>query len=324
MPAILFLLSACTGEEKSTASFEAMDTEMILTVYGDGSACEKLKNKVIELDRILDVTDTESEIYRLNDSGSAELSEASADILQKALELCAQLDGAFDITVYPAVTAWGFTTGEYRVPDEDELKSLAERIDHKNVGLSGNTAALSADAQIDLGAVAKGFAADELLGILKDGKAAAAVLNLGGTVALYGKKPDGSRFKVGIADPEDPAGYFGYLERDSGVIATSGGYERFFEKGGKRYIHILDPKTAEPVDNGVLSVTVICDNGSRADALSTALFVMGLDKAEEYYRAHPDFDFIILTDKNELFITKGVYDGFTLAEGYDLSVHTVQ
>ena len=320
---ILALSLAACSDEKATASFEAMDTAMNLTVYGYDGACERIKGKINELDRALDATDENSEIYKLNLDGSAELGDDAAALLSEAITLCGQLEG-FDITVYPAVTAWGFTTGEYRIPDEKELKELAGKIDHKNVALSGKTATLSSGAQIDLGAVAKGYAADVSLDMLSDSKAAGAVLNLGGTIALYGKKPDGSRFRIGVADPEEPAGYFGYLERDSGVIATSGGYERFFEKDGKRYIHILDPSTAYPADNGILSVTAVCGSGARADALSTALFVIGLDKAEEYYRAHKDFDFIILTDKSELYITDGVYDGFTLSDGYDLTLHKVQ
>ena len=131
---------------------------------------------------------------------------------------------------------------------------------------------------------------------------------------LYGKKPDGKRFSVGVADPDNPAGYFGYLSCEGGVVATSGGYERYFDLDGKRYIHILDPATAAPVENGVLSVTIVCDDGTAADALSTALFVMGLDKATAYYRTHPDFDFIILTDSDDLYITEGIADDFTFSK----------
>ena len=296
---------------------------MSLTVYGDDGVCERIKEKVAALDSALDATDEESEIYRLNKEGSAQLGADAAALMSEAVSLCSQTEG-FDITVYPAVIAWGFTTGEYRVPEEKELEALAEKIDFGNIELSGNNAALRNGAQVDLGAVAKGYAADAAKEMLRNSKASGAVLNLGGTIALYGKKPDGSSFRVGVADPEDPAGYFGYIESGEAVIATSGGYERFFEKDGKRYIHIIDPNTAHTVENGVLSATAICESGARADALSTALFVLGADRAAEYYRAHPDFDFIILTDKKELYITKGVYDSFTLSDGYDLSLNIIE
>ena len=176
---------------------------------------------------------------------------------------------------------------------------------------------------LDLGAVAKGYAADKSLELLQNSRAQAAILNLGGTICLYGKKPDNTRFKVGIADPENPAAYFGYLSCDSGIVATSGGYERYFEKDGKTYIHILDPSTAKPVENNILSVTVITDDGAKADAMSTALFVMGLDKAADYYRNHPDFNFIILTDDDHLYLTETIFDDFTLADGYGFTIEKI-
>ena len=145
----------------------------------------------------------------------------TADILTRALQLSKELDPAFDITVYPAVKAWGFTSGDYRVPDEDELKQLAAKIDDTAVKSDKNTFTLPEGVMIDLGAVAKGYAADQCDAILKEGHAAAAVLNLGGTIKLYGKKPDGKRFSVGVADPDNPAGYFGYLSCDGGVVAST-------------------------------------------------------------------------------------------------------
>ena len=322
MVLITVILSACSGTKPETASFEAMDTLMSLTVYG-GEMCSQLKSEINKLDSLLDATDDGSEIYRLNRDKSAGLSADTDRLIGEALALCGRLDGYFDITVYPAVLEWGFTTGRYNIPDKDTLKKLAEDIGFSRVERVEGHVTLPDDTMIDLGAIAKGYAAGRCLEILKGSKATAAVLNLGGTIALYGEKPDKSPFKVGIADPENPAGYFGYLSCGEGVISTSGGYERYFERDGKRYIHILDPKTAEPVDNGIASVTVISDDGPAADALSTALFVMGLDKALRFYEngfKSDGRDFIILTDSGDVYVTDGIYDGFTLAEGYDYKV----
>ena len=320
---LILAVTACGSTKPVTSSFEAMDTLMSLTVYGDESICDAIKNRILSLDEALDATDENSELYRLNTEKSANVSADTADLLSRSLQLCQKLDGSFDITVYPAVLAWGFTTGEYHVPDDSELQTLAENIDYTAVSLENNTASIPENAMLDLGAVAKGYAADESLHILQDSPAQSAVLNLGGTVCLYGKKPDSTRFKVGIADPENPAGYFGYLSCGEGVVATSGGYERYFEKDGVTYIHILDPATAKPVDNNIRSVTIICGDGTKADAMSTALFVMGPDKATQYYQNHSGFDFIILTADNDLYITEGVYDDFTLADGYDFTVNKV-
>ena len=322
---IAVILASCASSEPSTASFQSMDTLMTLKIYGGkADACSRLQKCIEELDALLDATDENSEIYRLNTEKSASVSEDTSFLLNDSISLCRDFDGAFDITVYPAVQAWGFHTGDYRVPDNDELKTLAEKIDYGNIKFHDADFSLDGECQIDLGAVAKGYAADECRGVLRENNAQAAVLNLGGTICLYGKKPDGSRFSVGIADPDNTAGYFGYLSCDQGVVATSGGYERFFEKDGRRYIHILDPATAKPVDNGILSVTIVSDAyGTFADAASTALFVMGLDKATAYYRSHPDFDFIILTDDKNLYLTEGVYDDFTLCDGYDFTINKI-
>ena len=318
-------LTSCASESSpSSASFQAMDTLMSLKVYGSADTCEQLQNKITELDSSLDATDEKSEIFRLNTEKSAVVSKDTAALLSDSLALCDRLDGCFDLTVYPAVQAWGFTTGDYRVPTDSELKALSDKIDYTAVTLSDDgRVSLPENVMLDLGAVAKGYAADVSRKILADSKAQAAVLNLGGTICLYGKKPDGSRFTVGIADPENPAGYFGYLSCDDTTVATSGGYERYFEHGGKRYIHILDPATAAPVDNGILSVTIVSDSGAFADAASTALFVMGLDKATQYCRSHLDFDCIILTDDKNLYLTEGVYDDFTLSDGYDFTLHKI-
>ena len=318
-------LTSCASESSpSSASFQAMDTLMSLKVYGSADTCEQLQNKITELDSSLDASDEKSEIFRLNTEKSAVVSEATAALLSDSLALCDRLDGCFDLTVYPAVQAWGFTTDDYRVPTDSELKTLSDKIDYTAVTLSDDgRVSLPDGVMLDLGAVAKGYAADVSRTILADSKAQAAVLNLGGTICLYGKKPDGSRFTVGIADPENPAGYFGYLSCDDTTVATSGGYERYFEHDGKRYIHILDPATAAPVDNGILSVTIVSDSGAFADAASTALFVMGLDKATQYCRSHPGFDCIILTDDKNLYLTEGVYNDFTLSDGYNFTLHKI-
>ena len=311
---ILLIFTGCTPKTDE-ANFFAMDTAMSLKVWGGSDVCADLEARAHELDEKLSSA-SESEIYSLNEDGTATLSDDTLELLTRSLTLSKELKNYFDPTIYPAVLEWGFIDGNYHVPDDEWLRSLTSLIDSSRVQLDGNTVTLPAGFKLDLGAAAKGYLADEGRTILSDSGATGAVLNLGGTILLYGKKPDSSPFKVGIADPDNPAGYFGYLSCSEGVVATSGGYERFFEQDGKRYIHILDPTTAKPVDNGTLSVTIYSDDGTLADILSTALFVMGVDKAAEYYKTRDDFEFVLLTDDNKLYITEGVYDNFTLADGY--------
>ena len=319
----ILILTACAPTVNESRFF-AMDTAMSLKVWGSEDTCQKLEDRAHALDDILSSTDEKSEISRLNRDRTARLCDDAAALVKRSLDLSAELRGYFDPTVYPAVLEWGFIDENYRVPDDEWLKTLASLIDAESVKVDGDTVTMPAGMQLTLGATAKGFLADECKEILDEDNASTAVLNLGGTILLYGKKPDGSDFKVGVADPENPASYFGYLTCGEGIVATSGGYERYFEEGGKRYIHILDPTTAKPVDNGTLSVTVFSQDGVLSDALSTALFVMGADKAAEYRRTRKDFDFIILTDDNKLYLSEGIYDDFSLESGYDYEMIKVQ
>lgn len=315
MTLLLILLTGCADTPPDTLSFTAMDTVMSLTVYGS-DCCERIRDCAAALDGELSAIDKSSAIFALNRDGTAALSPDAAALVRRTLALSADLGGALDPTVYPAVCAWGFTTGNYRVPDDAALAALAGRIDYSAVTVSGDSVTVPDGMMLDLGAVAKGFLADKAKEILRGANAGGAVLSLGGTILLYGQKPSAEPFTVGIADPDSPASYFGTLRLGEGVVATSGGYERYFERDGVRYIHILDPDTAKPVDNGVLSVTIFTDEGVVADALSTALFVMGADRAAQYYREHGGFEYVILTQNGALYLTEGLADRFTLCEGY--------
>lgn len=297
---------------------EAMDTYMDFKLRGANSsyAIDEIKDAVKELDKALSPTDKNSEIYKLNNTGQAALSGNTIEIINRSVELCSQLNGALDISVYPIVCEWGFISGDYKIPSESEIKELLTKVDYKNIEVDNNSVTLKNGAQIDPGAVAKGFAADKCIEIVKSEGLKGAIMNFGGTIAVSGEKSGGELWKVAVTDPDDSSGYFGYLSCRDVIVATSGGYERFFEENGKKYIHIINPATGYPVNNGVKSVSVVAKEGVYADALSTALYVMGAEKAVEYYKSRGDFDFIILTDDNKMFISKGIADSFTLADGY--------
>ncbi len=313
-------LCSCTPTERH-ASLNAMDTFMEFTVYGGQPewAAESVENKIRELDRLLSTTDT-GDVGLLNKYGTARFCELSLEALSRSVELCGELDGALDITVYPLVEEWGFISGKYKIPSESEIKKLLSSVGFKKVEIDGDGVSLPKNTRIDLGAVAKGFLADKCVKTVRDEGSKSAIFKLGGTIAVYGKKTDGSDWKVAITDPDNTSEYFGYLSCKDTVVSTSGGYERYFEKNGKKYIHIIDPKTGYPVDNGIKSVSVISREGIYADALSTALCVMGVEKALDYYKAHKDFDFIILTDDNKMYISGGISDSFTLCDGYEYEI----
>lgn len=328
--ALCALLTGCAkGPTKMENTIFAMDTVMTLTFYGaDPEAAlqgpmDSLVSTVYELQNALSATDENSEIYALDhgNGGAVSLSPSTAELLQSALDLCETTGGALDVTAYPAVKAWGFTTGEYRVPEPSELGELASRIDSTLVELNVENASarLPEGMELDLGAVAKGYLGDRLADQLRDINIQSALLDLGqSSIQAVGSKPDGSPWRIGIQDPAGE-GYLGVLELADEAIGTSGGYQRFFEAEGVRYWHIIDPDTAAPARSGLASVTVVSPSGFLCDGLSTALFVMGLEEGADFWRTHPelDFDAIFISDDGSIHLTPGLEESFSLATGYE-------
>ena len=322
---LLSLPAGCQVEdvEKESRIF-AMDTVMTLTYHGQDresgrEALEEGVAEVYELEDLLSATAPDSEISALNEAGQAHLSPDTAQLLSAALELCALTGGALDITAYPAVEAWGFTTGEYRVPNQAELEELGDRIDYTQVSLDQEGASLPDGMKLDLGAVAKGYTADRLAKLAQERGITSALLDLGqSTILALGAKPDGSPWRIGIQDPQGE-GYLGVLELEGQAMGTSGGYQRYFERDGVRYWHIIDPATAAPARSGLLSVTVVSPSGLACDGLSTALFVMGLERGTQFWRDHPELEFeaLFILEDGSLALTSGLKDSFTLAQGYE-------
>lgn len=299
-----------TGTDICSSTVFAMDTFMELKLYGGEDVLKQAEDLIAELESAFSVTDENSDVSALNRNGSGKVSASTFELLQSALALCERTEGALDITVYPAVRAWGFTTGEYRVPDEAELKELLPLVNYRAVRLEADgTVALSKNMQIDLGSVAKGYTGNRLAELLRENGVTSAILNLGGNVQTVGTKPDGTPWNVAVLDPLGN-GYAGSVTVADKAVITSGGYQRFFERDGKTYHHIIDPATGRPAENGFLSVTVVAKDGLLCDALSTALFVMGPEKAAEFWRTSDDFDALFITP-DEIIVTEGLKDVFT-------------
>lgn len=322
------LLPGCQTQGGETArQVFAMDTVMTLTIPEGGTqvstqeALDFAEGQIHAIERQLSVTREGSDIHTINTaSGHPVKAEASTiQLLTEALALCRQTGGALDVTAYPAVTAWGFTTGSYRVPTQEELDELAAGIDHTLVTLTDTTVHIPQGMQLDLGAVTKGYTGDVLSQQLQAQGVSSALLDLGqSSIQAIGSKPDGSPWRIGIQDPAGTS-YLGVLELSGMAMGTSGGYQRYFEADGVRYWHILDPDTAAPARSGLASVTVVSPSGLTCDGLSTALFVMGLEEGSAFWRTHPelDFDAIFITDDGGIFLTAGLEAHFSLAEGYE-------
>ena len=269
------------------------------------------------LEEQVSVTDEHSDIYAIDHTGSGSLSGNAAELMEQALELCRRTGGALDISVYPIVRAWGFTTGSYQVPDEETIQSLLPLVDYTQIQYDAATGVvtLPEGMEIDLGSVAKGYAGQLAAQMLREHGVQSALLNLGGNVQTVGTKPDGSPWQIGIKDPQGEDAMMVLSVEDQAVV-TSGGYERYFEQDGQTYWHIMDPSTGHPADSGLLSVTIVGKQGIICDGLSTSLFVMGLEKAADLWAQSGDFEAVFVTASGEVYITEGLQDRFALTEQY--------
>lgn len=315
-----FLLTGCSGapaQGPETATFFAMDTAMDFTVYGDAALLDEAETLIGSLEEQVSVTDEHSDIYAIDHTGSGSLSGNAAELMEQALELCRRTGGALDISVYPIVQAWGFTTGSYQVPDEETIQSLLPLVDYTQIQYDAATGVvtLPEGMEIDLGSVAKGYAGQLAAQMLREHGVQSALLNLGGNVQTVGTKPDGSPWQIGIKDPQGEDAMMVLSVEDQAVV-TSGGYERYFEQDGQTYWHIMDPSTGHPADSGLLSVTIVGKQGIICDGLSTSLFVMGLEKAADLWAQSCDFEAVFVTASGEVYITEGLRDRFALTEQY--------
>jgi thiamine biosynthesis lipoprotein len=275
--------------------------------------------EIQRLDALLSVGDADSEISKLNATGTGTLSAESAAMVEMALELYENTDAAFDVTVYPLMELWGFTTGQFAVPDANTLAQLLNKTgsDQLSYDSDTNLLTLGESQGIDLGGIAKGYTSARLMEIFQEYELVSGVISLGGNVQLYGAKPDGSLWRVGIQDPfaaDEGSTMMGVLTAQDQAVITSGAYERYFvdETTGQTYHHILDPKTGYPAQSGLVSVTIVSADGMLADGLSTACYVMGLDKAISYWRTYgDDFDMILMTADDQVYITAPLQGQFT-------------
>lgn len=315
-----FLLTGCSGapaQEPETATFFAMDTAMDFTVYGDAALLDEAETLIGSLEEQVSVTDEHSDIYAIDHTGSGSLSGNAAELMAQALELCRRTNGELDLSVYPIVRAWGFTTGSYQVPDEETIQSLLPLVDYTQIQYDAATGVvtLPEGMEIDLGSVAKGYAGQLAAQMLREHGVQSALLNLGGNVQTVGTKPGGFPWQIGIKDPQGEDAMMVLSVEDQAVV-TSGGYERYFEQDGQTYWHIMDPSTGHPADSGLISVTIVGDEGVVCDGLSTALFVMGLEKAADLWVQSCDFEAVFVTASGEVYITEGLRDHFALTERY--------
>ena len=317
------LEDAVAGESVSQDVF-AMDTYMTVTAFGSHAeeAVAQAVAEINRLDALLSTGSADSEVSKINQGLEKNLSEDTTYLLSRSLELYDSTDHVFNIAVYPLMEAWGFTSGNYRVPDQSTLDDLLTYTDVSKINFNQKDASVDFDMEgmkIDLGGIAKGYTSTKIMDIYKNCGVTSGLVNLGGNVQVLGTKTDGSAWRIGIQDPQNSESYLGALSVADKAVITSGGYERYFEQDGKTYHHIIDPTTGYPAENGLISVTIVSADGTLADGLSSSLFIMGKDKAIAYWQAHSDeFDMILMDDVRGIYVSEGIADDFTSDLDYEV------
>ena len=313
--------------EKYTNADFAMDTVVSETLYTSGADINtQIGEKLREMETtLLSWTEENSQISQLNnaDGKTMEVSDDLAADLEKIRQLSQDSNGAFDPTLGKIIRLWDIAGENPHVPDQSEIDTLLPEVGYEKIQVDGNNVTLLDGCTLDLGAVGKGMGCDLIMDYLRSQPdVSGMILNLGGSsVMTYGEKPDGSPWKVALTDPRDTEGdYLGAITLDANqFLSTSGDYEKYFIEDGIRYHHILDPKTGYPVQNGLTSVTIVCDQGYLADGLSTACFVLGMDAAKPLLEKY-DAEAVFVDEDKNVYVTSGLMDKFELMkDGYTVN-----
>lgn len=340
LPVLLILtlsLTCCsrTGAEFRDYTYFAMDTVVTLRLAQGGLSPDTLAETADSCASLLAKLESElsshnpaSPVYRLNHGESAELPPSAASVLETALSVSNLSDGAYDCTLGPLIELWNVTGGG-PVPSPDAIAEAMAHTGADRFRFDGSFAEpLEPGVSLDLGGVGKGYAAEAIADLLSESEVPYGLVSLGGNIGIFGTREDGSPYKIGVRDPakpEDPSAVIGYLYLTEGFVSVSGDYERYFEENGRRYHHILDPKTGYPADSGLHSTAVWSRDGAAADALSTALFVLGEDGALALYRElrnddETSFEAVLVADGGRIVVTDGLKDRFTLTnDNYTLA-----
>lgn len=304
-------------DESESRDIFAMDTYMTLTAYGKNAkkALDEAVDEINNIEQLVSTGIDSSDVSQINENGKGSVSETTGYLIKRSKEIYDSTNGVFDITIYPIMQAWGFPTENYRVPGKKELKKLRELMgaDHVLYDEKKQEVTLNKEGmKIDLGGIAKGYTSSKVMDIFKENGISSAVISLGGNVQTLNGKPDGSDWRVAVENPADTGSYIGVLSIKDKAVITSGGYERYFKQDGKTYHHIIDPANGYPANNGLTSVTIVSDDGTLADGLSTSLFIMGPEKAQKYWKEHSDeFDTILVKDDGSILVSEGLADYFT-------------
>lgn len=318
----IFITGKHESNEISKSSY-ALGTLINLKAYGNKAeeATKKSIDRLDDIDDKMSAFKENSEISKINYSSGISETNVSSDtyfVVKKAIEYSKILEGTFDPTIRPLVKLWSIGTKEEKIPMEAEIRAAMKLVNCSDLILDENNTSIMLkhkNQALDVGGIAKGFAADEVRDIFLKHNIKSALIDLGGNIFALGSKQDNTPWKVGIQNPFNSRGEFlGILSVENKSIVTSGNYERYFMKDGKRFHHIIDPKTGYPSESKIISATIISDNSIDGDGLSTGIYILGVDKALKIIDAIEGIDAIFVTEDKKVYMTSGVKDIFMLTD----------
>jgi len=285
---LIFVLTGCGQDSSVKETMILMDTFCEISCYGGSkdqaiAAIDAAFKEMERIERVFSKFDENSEVSKINRLAGSEKVKVSEEVFkltEESIYYSSISEGAFDITVAPLMEIWGFVRKHKIIPDKDVVADVLKYVGYKNIELNREELSirfLNKGVKVDFGGIAKGYAVDKAKDVLASKGIKNSLVNLGGNIFALGSAPGRKTWRIGVQDSRNKGKLLQSFELTDRAISTSGNYERFFEIGGKRYPHIINPLTGEPCQ-GIISVTVTSDSAEKADALSTAIFVMGEEK----------------------------------------------
>ena len=318
---IIILFTSKQESEPVERTFYSLGTIIQLKVSGKNAekAIEESVARLNEIDDKMSAFKNYSDISNINNNSGEDfqaVSEETFSLLKTSVKYSELTEGAFDPTIRPLVNLWGIGTDFENVPSQEGINKKVSLVNYKNIIFNkdnNSVKLLYKNQSVDLGGIAKGYATDVVKDILIRNKIKSGIIDLGGNIYVLGKKIDGTPWLVGIQDPFTPRGNFiGVLNASNKSVVTSGYYEKYFIKDGKKYHHIIDPLTGYPSESNIISATIISDKSIDGDGLSTGVYIMGQDKATKLIESIPGVDAIFITDEKKVYATSGIKYNFQL------------
>ena len=319
-------LIGCTKEQTSESIGRTeviMGTVVKVTLYDGGSQeiLDKVFERIAEIENLVSINKEGTELNKLNENAGikgVKVSDTSYEIIKRGLYYSELSNGGYDITIGPLVKLWSIGLPEAKVPTQEEIGKIIKNIDYSKVKINPDTKEVFLSEKgimLDLGSIAKGYATDEIIKILTEEDVKQAIVDIGGNIYAMGLKNGDTNWKIGIQNPFDDRGnVLGSVEVSDKTVVTSGVYERFIEKNGVKYHHILNPDTGYPYKTEIAAVSIIADKSIDADALSTLIFTKGLDEGLNFVEKLDKIEAVFITNEKKVYITKGLRNNFKITD----------